>query len=181
MALALLFFVGDCAGSTAGSIKVVRHLVLARLLAARSCAPYIPSSCAPLDGAIMDQQALLAVIAFVLIYVAAFVLGTGVLALDAPFHGRAHTSALDLIFASASTLAGRNRGDGVRPSCCDSRSGISQAAVSLLPASRGREGARALRTPTAGVEPDRGEAWERLSRCASPGFVRCGTLARLGQ
>jgi trk system potassium uptake protein TrkH len=32
MAIALLFFVGGCAGSTAGSIKVVRHLVLARLL-----------------------------------------------------------------------------------------------------------------------------------------------------
>ena len=52
-------------------------------------------------------------IAFVLIYLAAFVLGTGVLAIDASVHGRPHMSVLDLIFASASTLA--NAGVGLGP------------------------------------------------------------------
>jgi len=115
MALALLFFVGGCAGSTAGSIKVVRHLVLARLLGREVVRTVHPELVRPVrfNGAIIDQQALLAVIAFVLIYLAAFVLGTGVLALDASVHGRAHMSVLDLIFASASTLA--NAGVGLGP------------------------------------------------------------------
>src|SRR5450755_443638 len=52
------------------------------------------------------------------------------------------------------TRTGRNRGDGVLPSCCDSRSGISQAAVSFLPASRGKGTCRA--------EPD------QASCCFSP-------------
>ena len=130
----------------------------------------------------MDQQALLAVIAFVLIYLAAFVLGTGVLALDAPFHGRAHTSALDLIFASASTLAGRNRGDGVLPSCGDSRSGISQAggiSFFLL-----RADARAL-APCGHRRPVWSPTVARRGSggpdAGALGSFRCGTLARLGQ
>jgi trk system potassium uptake protein len=115
MALALLFFVGGCAGSTAGSIKVVRHLVLARLLGREVVRTVHPELVRPVrfNGAVVDQQALLAVIAFVLIYVAVFVLGTGVLALDASLQGRAHMSVLDLVFASASTLA--NAGVGLGP------------------------------------------------------------------
>jgi trk system potassium uptake protein len=115
MTLALLFFIGGCAGSTAGSIKVVRHLVLARLLGREVARTVHPELVRPVrfNGATIDQQALLAVIAFVLIYLAAFVLGTGVLALDASFRGRVHMSVLDLIFASASTLA--NAGVGLGP------------------------------------------------------------------
>jgi len=52
-------------------------------------------------------------VSFVLIYVAVFVLGTAVLALDAAFHGP-HMGVLDLVFASASTLG--NSGVGLGPS-----------------------------------------------------------------
>jgi trk system potassium uptake protein len=115
MALALLFFVGGCAGSTAGSIKVVRHLVLARLLGREVVRTVHPELVRPVrfNGSVIDQQALLAVISFVFIYVGVFVLGTGVLAVDASLNGRPHMSALDLIFASASTLA--NSGVGLGP------------------------------------------------------------------
>jgi trk system potassium uptake protein TrkH len=115
MALALLFFVGGCAGSTAGSIKVVRHLVLARLLGREVVRTVHPELVRPVrfNGVIIDQRALFAVISFVLIYVAAFVLGTAVLALDASFDGRPHVDALDLVFASASTLANAGVGLGV--------------------------------------------------------------------
>jgi trk system potassium uptake protein TrkH len=65
-----------------------------------------------LGGAVVEQQTLLAVISFVLIYVAVFVLGTAVLALDAAFHGP-HLNVLDLVFATASTLA--NAGVGLGP------------------------------------------------------------------
>jgi trk system potassium uptake protein TrkH len=115
MALALLFFVGGCAGSTAGSIKVVRHLVLARLLGREVVRTVHPELVRPIrfNGAIIDQQALFAVISFVLLYIAVFVLGTAVLALDASLHGRPRMGVLDLVFASASTLA--NAGVGLGP------------------------------------------------------------------
>ncbi|HSD80612.1 MAG TPA: TrkH family potassium uptake protein, partial [Solirubrobacteraceae bacterium] len=100
MALALLFFVGGCAGSTSGSIKVVRHLLLARLLGREVVRTAHPELVRPLrlNGAIVDQQTLLAVISFVLIYVAVFVLGTAVLALDGVFAGRPRMDALGLVF-----------------------------------------------------------------------------------
>jgi trk/ktr system potassium uptake protein len=115
MAIALLFFVGGCAGSTAGSIKVVRHLVLARMLGREVVRTVHPELVQPLrlNGVVIDQQTQFAVISFVLIYIAVFVLGTAVLAIDASLHGRPHQSVLDLIFASASTLA--NAGVGLGP------------------------------------------------------------------
>jgi trk system potassium uptake protein TrkH len=64
-----------------------------------------------LNGAIIDQQTLLAVISFVLIYVAVFVLGTAVLAFEASLHGP-RMQALDLIYASASTLGNAGVGLG---------------------------------------------------------------------
>jgi trk system potassium uptake protein TrkH len=114
MALALLFFVGGCAGSTTGSIKVVRHLLVARLLGREVARTVHPELVRPvrLNGAVVEQQTLLAVISFVLIYAAVFVLGTAVLALEAAFSGP-RFDVLDLIFASASTLA--NAGVGLGP------------------------------------------------------------------
>jgi trk system potassium uptake protein TrkH len=114
MALALLFFVGGCAGSTAGSIKVVRHLVLARLLGREVTRTVHPELVSPVrvNGSIVDHQAQLAVISFVLIYLGVFVAGTAVLALDAAFDGKPDPAALDLIYASASTLANAGVGLG---------------------------------------------------------------------
>jgi len=113
MGLALLFFVGGCAGSTAGSIKVVRHLLIARLLGREVARTVHPELVRPvwLNRAVVDQPTLLAVISFVLIYVAVFVLGTAVLALEAAFRGP-HLSVLDLLFASASTLGNAGVGLG---------------------------------------------------------------------
>ena len=84
MTLALLFFVGGCAGSTSGSIKVARHLLVAQLLGRQVVGTVHPELLRPvrLNGAVVDQQTLLAVISFVLIYLAVFVLGTAVLAIE---------------------------------------------------------------------------------------------------
>ncbi len=114
MALTLLLFVGGCAGSTSGSIKVVRHLLLARLLGREVTRTVHPELVSPVrvNGAIVDQPALMAVISFVLIYIAVFVGGTAVLALDAAFDGHPDPPALDLIFASASTLSNSGIGLG---------------------------------------------------------------------
>ena len=114
MTLGLLFFVGGCAGSTAGSIKVARHLLVARLLGREVARTVHPELLRPVrfNGAVVDQQALLAVISFVLIYVAVFVLGTAVLAVEASVHGP-EVEALDLVFASAATLSNAGFGLGV--------------------------------------------------------------------
>jgi trk system potassium uptake protein TrkH len=114
MALALLFFVGGCAGSTTGSIKVVRHLLLARLLGREVTRTVHPELVRPvrLKGTVVEQQTLLAIISFVLIYVAVFVLGAAVLALEAAFSGPRFET-LDVVFASAATLG--NVGVGLGP------------------------------------------------------------------
>ena len=89
MTLALLFFVGGCAGSTAGSIKIARHLLVAKLLGRQVVGTAHPELLRPvrINGAVVDQQTLLAVISFVLIYLAVFVLGTAVLALESSIRG----------------------------------------------------------------------------------------------
>ena len=114
MTLALLFFVGGCAGSTSGSIKIARHLLVAKLLGRQVVATAHPELLRPvrINGAVVDQQTLLAVMSFVLIYLAVFVLGTAVLALESSIRGP-DTAPLDLIYASASTLANAGVGLGV--------------------------------------------------------------------
>ncbi len=114
LTLALLFFVGGCAGSTAGSIKVARHLIIAKLLGREVERTAHPELLRPirLNGTVVDQQTLLAVISFVLIYVAVFVLGTAALALEAVTRGPG-MGALDLVFASASNLANAGVGLGI--------------------------------------------------------------------
>ena len=113
MALALLFFVGGCAGSTSGSIKVARHLLVAKLLGRQVVGTAHPELLSPvrINGAVVDQQTLLAVISFVLIYLAVFVLGTAVLAIESSVSGP-DFGALGLIYASASTLGNAGVGLG---------------------------------------------------------------------
>jgi trk system potassium uptake protein TrkH len=114
MALALLFFVGSCAGSTGGSIKIARHLLLARLLGREVVRTVHPELVRPvrLNGVTIEQTTLLAVISFVLIYVAVFVVGTAIIAVESDVHGPAFSS-LGFIYASASTLANAGVGLGV--------------------------------------------------------------------
>jgi trk system potassium uptake protein len=114
MTLGLLFFVGGCAGSTSGSIKITRHLLVAKLLGRQVVGTAHPELLRPvrLNGVIVDLQTLLAVISFVLIYVAVFVLGTGVLAIEASARGP-ELGPLEIVFASASTLGNSGVGLGV--------------------------------------------------------------------
>jgi trk system potassium uptake protein len=114
MTLALLLFVGGCAGSTSGSIKIARHLLVAKLLGREVVSTAHPELLRPvrINGVVVDQQALLAVISFVLIYVALFVLGSAVLALESSIRGP-EMQPLDIIFAAASTLGNSGVGLGV--------------------------------------------------------------------
>ncbi len=78
-------FFGASAGSTSGSLNVVRHLLIGRLLRRELEQTVHPELVAPirLNGRVVDERTLRAVFAFVLLYVGVFALGTLLLVIDA--------------------------------------------------------------------------------------------------
>lgn len=105
MILVLLMFVGASAGSTSGSIKVGRHLVVGRVLRRELDQTMHPEYVAPvrLNRASIDERAARAVIAFVLIYVGLFVVASIALLADAHRTGLELTP-FEALAASASAL-----------------------------------------------------------------------------
>jgi trk system potassium uptake protein TrkH len=101
-----LMFFGGSAGSTAGSVKVVRHVLIGRILRRELDQTLHPEAVSLIryNGNVVDERALRAAIAFVLLYVGVFALGTLALMLDAAVQGPELTP-LQAIAASASTLA----------------------------------------------------------------------------
>jgi trk system potassium uptake protein TrkH len=89
LTIVALMFVGGSAGSTGGSIKVVRHLLVGRILRRELRTTVHPDLVAPirLGGTPVDERTLRAVIAFVLLYVGLFVVGAGIIALDTALQG----------------------------------------------------------------------------------------------
>jgi trk system potassium uptake protein len=81
--IAAMFF-GASAGSTTGSVKVVRHLLIGRILRReldQTIHPEIVSR-VRLNGVPVDERVLRAIASFVLLYVGVFALGTLVLVAD---------------------------------------------------------------------------------------------------
>ncbi|MEU3948348.1 TrkH family potassium uptake protein [Streptomyces sp. NPDC029526] len=83
--LLVLMFVGACAGSATGSVKVVRHLVMFRFARRELDRAVHPDAVVPLrvSGRVVDDAALRSVLAFAVLYLLVFALGTLGLALDA--------------------------------------------------------------------------------------------------
>jgi trk system potassium uptake protein TrkH len=100
-----LMFAGGSAGSTAGSVKVVRHLLIGRILRRELDQTVHPELVAPirLNETIVDERTLRAVLAFVLLYVGLFALGTLALMLDAA-RVDLDLRLLDAVAASASMI-----------------------------------------------------------------------------
>lgn len=105
MSLVALMFVGGCAGSTSGSIKVVRHLLMGKSLRRELRLTVHPEEVLPirLNRRVLDERTLRAATAFILLYLGIFVAGAGVIAIDAAFQGPV-LSPIDAIAAAASTL-----------------------------------------------------------------------------
>jgi trk system potassium uptake protein TrkH len=105
MIIVALMFPGGSAGSTAGSIKVVRHLVIGRVLRRELDQTVHPEYVVPIrvNRVTVDERTVRAVIAFVLLYVGIFVAGAVLLLLDAHRVGL-ELSPFDAIAASATTL-----------------------------------------------------------------------------
>jgi trk system potassium uptake protein TrkH len=105
LTIAGLMFVGGSAGSTGGSVKVVRHLLMARQLRREVRYTVQPELVEPirLNRSIVDERTLRAVIAFVLLYLGVFVIGAGVLAVDGAIQGPSERPII-LIATAATTL-----------------------------------------------------------------------------
>jgi trk system potassium uptake protein len=115
LALMILIFVmliGGSAGSTGGSVKVVRHLLLGKILRRELRQTLHPEAVMPirLNGVVIDERTLRAASAFILLYIGFFAAGAGLLALDAAFQGPP-LSVSEAIAASATTLG--NVGPGL--------------------------------------------------------------------
>jgi len=103
--LVALMFAGGSAGSTAGSVKVVRHLLIGRILRRELDQTVHPELVIPvrLNRTIVDERALRAVLAFVLLYVGLFALGTLALMMDAA-RVNLELRVFDAVSASAAAL-----------------------------------------------------------------------------
>jgi trk system potassium uptake protein TrkH len=89
LTLLALMFVGACAGSPTGSIKVVRHLMLLRLARRELDQAIHPDAAIPVrvSGAAIDSAVLRSAVMFVVLYVLAFAVGAMALAIDARSSG----------------------------------------------------------------------------------------------
>ena len=100
-----LMFIGGSAGSTSGSIKVVRHALIGRILRRELDQTVHPEVVAAitLNGRAVDERTVRAVIAFVLLYVGIFAAGALVLSIDAAYT-EARVTPFDAVAAAATTL-----------------------------------------------------------------------------
>ncbi len=109
-----LMFVGGSAGSTAGSIKVIRHLLLGKILRRELSQTLSPEVVMPirLNGTPVDERTLRAIAAFVLLYVGAWAVGGAVIAIDSAIVD-AGLGPLDSLGASATAIGNVGPGFGV--------------------------------------------------------------------
>ena len=104
---ALLFamFVGGSAGSTGGSVKVIRWIVVAKVIRRELFTSAHPEAVRPvrLGGNTLDDRAIRGILSFTLFYIAIFFLASFVLFLDTTRAGVDFT-VLEVISGAASTL-----------------------------------------------------------------------------
>ncbi len=107
MTLLLLMFVGASAGSTGGSIKVVRHLLLFKLVKRELDSTIHREIVRPItaNGMAIEERSLRSMVVFVLLYLLTFAIGAVALLLDARFGGgEAPLTAFEAIGASAACI-----------------------------------------------------------------------------
>jgi trk system potassium uptake protein len=116
MSLLVLFGVlvlGASAGSTSGSVKLVRHVVIAKMLRREIRQTVHPELVTPLrlNGSVIDERTLRAIIVFVLLYIGVLVAGAVIVLLDSSLRGL-DVTAFDALGDSASALGGAGPGLG---------------------------------------------------------------------
>jgi trk system potassium uptake protein TrkH len=113
LALFGVVMISASAGSTAGSIKLVRHVVIAKMLRREIDQTLHPHRVAPLrvNGVVVDERALRAVIVFVFLYLGVLAAGAAVVQIDCSLR-EIELSAYDSLAAAATTLGGVGPGLG---------------------------------------------------------------------
>jgi trk system potassium uptake protein TrkH len=113
MLLVAVMVIGGCAGSTGGAIKVVRHLLIGKLLLRELDQTVHREAVVPvtLNGRVIDERTLRAVLAFGLIYVGLFMAGSLVLTIESARAGL-DVSPFEAIGAAATTLGNVGPGFG---------------------------------------------------------------------
>jgi trk system potassium uptake protein TrkH len=108
-----LMFVGASAGSTGGSIKVVRHVLIGRLLRRELEQTVHPEVVSPirLNRQVIDERTLEAVLSFVLIYVGLFALGSLAIVVDS-FRTDVGVTPFEAMGAAAATIGNVGPGFG---------------------------------------------------------------------
>lgn len=106
MTIVGLMFIGGSAGSTSGSVKVVRHVLLGKVLRREIDQTMHPEVVLPvrLNRTVVDERTLRAVSSFILLYIGIFIAGALVLAVDAARTGL-ELSTIDAVSVSASMLS----------------------------------------------------------------------------
>jgi trk system potassium uptake protein len=105
--------VSASAGSTSGSIKLVRHIAIAKMLRREVRQTVHPELVAPLrlSGAVIDERTLRAIIVFLFLYVGVCVAGAVAILFDSSLQGVSLT-AFQALADSASLLGGAGPGLG---------------------------------------------------------------------
>jgi trk/ktr system potassium uptake protein len=105
--------IGASAGSTSGSIKLVRHVVIAKMLRREVDQTVHPHRVAPLrvNATVVDERALRAIIVFVLLYLGVLAAGATVVLIDSSLVG-VELASFDALAAAATTLGGAGPGLG---------------------------------------------------------------------
>jgi trk/ktr system potassium uptake protein len=114
LTLFALMFSGGSAGSTTGSIKVVRHLLLGKVLRRELDQTVSPEVVMPIryNGAPVDERTLRAIAAFILLYVGFWAVGASVIAIDSAI-SNVPLSPLDTLAVAASALGNGGPGFGI--------------------------------------------------------------------
>ena len=114
LTLFALMFAGGSAGSTTGSIKIVRHLLVGKVLRRELDQTVSPEVVMPvrLNGTPVDERTLRAIGAFLLLYIGIWAVGASVIAVDSAI-SNVPLNALDTIAVSASALGNGGPGFGI--------------------------------------------------------------------
>ena len=104
---------GASAGSTSGSVKLIRHVVIAKMLAREIDQTVHPEVVAPLrvNGRPIEDRALRAIIVFVLLYLGVCAAGIVILLIDSSLRG-VELGAFEAIAVGTAALAGAGSGLG---------------------------------------------------------------------
>lgn len=114
MILLVLMFLGGCAGSTAGSIKVIRTWLVFRFMVRETRKVIQPQAVLPIrvSGRVVNEEIVRAVAIFAILYVTTFALGSLLLLFDVARQGL-NVQIIEAASAVAATLGNVGPGFGI--------------------------------------------------------------------